>query len=380
MKEQHIVIATDSFKGSASSKEAEAWLEIGIRRVLPACRISKFPIADGGEGTVDALVSVLGGQLQETSVQNPLGESVTAQYGLLENNVAVIEMAESSGITLIDQTPENALQASTYGVGELILAAIEDGAKEIYLGIGGSATSDGGVGMAQALGVSFLDQQGKEVPRGLAGLPAIATIDATKLDPRLAAVKINVLSDVTNPLVGPEGAIAVYGPQKGLPSEQIEELDRWMQHYAAVLTETTGIAIAEAAGAGAAGGLGAGLQAFCQTETYQGIDKILSLLNIEEQMKTATLVITGEGKMDTQSMNGKAPIGIAKLAKKYQKPVIAVVGGRDNNLTPIYEAGIDLVLSIVNRPMTLAEAIAQVEEHMIAAGETAIRAFLLNKS
>lgn len=379
MEEQRIVIAADSFKGSASSKDISMWLEKGIRRVLPHSPIDKFSVADGGEGTVEALVDALAGKRKRITVQNPLGNPVKAQYGVLPNQIVVLEMAEASGITLIEQNAENALNASTYGVGELLLAALDEGAKEIYLGIGGSATSDGGAGMAKALGVSFYDDQGKDIPRGLAGLAKLASIDISKIDPRLKDVKINILSDVTNPLVGEKGAIAIYGPQKGIPIDQTKTYDQWMKHYASVIKKEMQIDIADAPGAGAAGGLGAALQVFCQAKTCNGIETILDLVEIEKKIAQAALVITGEGKLDQQSLNGKVPVGIAELAKKHHKPVIAVVGSREKEVSAAYAAGIDLILPIIHRPMSLQEAMTQVEENVVIAGETAIRAYLLNQ-
>lgn len=379
MKAFQIVIAVDSFKGSASSIQAENWLEAGIRKVLPDSRISKIPVADGGEGTVAALTTALNGRLVEEKVEGPLGEEISATFGMLEDTTAVIEMAEASGITLIQQDGEDVLHASTYGVGQLMLAAVREGAKVIYLGLGGSATNDGGAGMAQALGISFKDSAGREIPRGAIGLKDVVSIDASKKNPALEEVSIKILSDVTNPLTGANGATAVYGPQKGITPESVEEVDSWLKNYGEVIQAELGVSIADQPGAGAAGGLGAGLLAFFHTEMYQGIEHILELLAVEEKIRNASLVITGEGKMDAQSINGKAPIGIARLAKKYGVPVIAVVGSRDNDLAPVYAEGIDLVLSVINRPMTLSEAIGEVEENLITAGETAIRAFLLKE-
>lgn len=379
MKAFQIVIAVDSFKGSASSIQAENWLEAGIRKVLPDSRISKIPVADGGEGTVAALTTALNGRLVEEKVEGPLGEEISATFGMLEDTTAVIEMAEASGITLIQQDGEDVLHASTYGVGQLMLAAVREGAKVIYLGLGGSATNDGGAGMAQALGISFKDSAGREIPRGAIGLKDVVSIDASKKNPALEEVSIKILSDVTNPLTGANGATAVYGPQKGITPESVEEVDSWLKNYGEVIHAELGVSIADQPGAGAAGGLGAGLLAFFHTEMYQGIEHILELLAVEEKIRNASLVITGEGKMDAQSINGKAPIGIARLAKKYGVPVIAVVGSRDNDLAPVYAEGIDLVLSVINRPMTLSEAIGEVEENLITAGETAIRAFLLKE-
>ncbi|MDH6364110.1 glycerate kinase [Enterococcus sp. PF1-24] len=377
MKNLKIILAIDSFKGSASSKEAADWVEMGIRKVLPEANLLKYAIADGGEGTIEALVSSLGGEIRNVQVKNPLGEVITANYGMLNSQTAIIEMAEASGLMLVEPNHENALQASTYGVGQLILAAINDGAKEIYLGLGGSATTDGGVGMAQALGISFKNAEGIEIASGLAGLKDLASIDLSALPEAVKQVKFKILSDVSNPLTGENGAVYIYGPQKGLAQAEIKSLDQSMQNYAQLLEKTVGRKIADLSGAGAAGGLGAGLLAFFDTEVYQGINQILDLIQIEEAMKDADLIITGEGNMDTQSISGKAPIGVAQLAKKYQKPVIAVVGGRENDLSAIYDAGIDLVFSIVNRPCSIEEAIAEVKENMITAGETAIRAFLI---
>ena len=377
MKDYKIVIAMDSFKGSASSIQAEDWLEIGIRKVLPNCQICKIPIADGGEGTVEALTTAFNGRFVTTRVENPLGKMITAEFGMLNKKTAVIEMAEASGITLIDQTEENALIASTFGVGQLILAAIKEGAENVYLGLGGSATNDGGAGMAQALGISLKDEFGREIPRGASGLKNLATIDITKKNKALNKVTINILSDVTNPLTGENGATAIYGPQKGIKRENIKKIDGWLKNYSNVIQKDLGVSVDNRPGAGAAGGLGGGLLAFCNTEMHQGIENILTLLSVEEKIKDALLVITGEGKMDAQSINGKAPIGIARLAKRHEVPVIAVVGSRDNDLTAVYQEGIDLVLSIINQPMSLKKALESTKENLIIAGETATRAFLL---
>lgn len=379
MKEEHIVIAMDSFKGSATSIQLAEWLEKGIRRAIEPVQVTKVPIADGGEGTVEALTTALAGEFIEVNVSDPLKRPVTAKFGLLQDHTAVIEMAQSSGITLIDQTEENALQASSYGLGQQILAALNHGAKEIYVGIGGSATNDGGVGMAQALGASFKDSHGQEIASGAAGLKELAQIDLSQLDARIKATPIHVLSDVANPLTGENGAIHIYGHQKGLTKERLAEVDQWMKKYSDVIQALLNISIDSFAGAGAAGGTGAALMAFFGADFYQGIDKILELLNVSDKLSKATAVFTGEGFLDAQTVNGKAPIGIAKLAKKYELPVIAIAGACEDDLSGIYEAGIDLVLTAINRPMSLKEAFENVEKNVINAGENAARALVIKR-
>lgn len=376
---RHVVVAIDSFKGSASSLQAEQHVASGIAKVDPEAHITQVPIADGGEGTVAALTTALHGQVLKRTVTGPLGEQVQAEFGMLDDHTAVVEMAQASGITLTSQDPADALRASTFGVGELIQQAIAQGATAIYLGLGGSATTDGGVGMAKALGVEFTDANGEAIPCGAEGLAKLAHIDTSHMVPGVAQVTIKILSDVTNPLVGPQGAAAIYGPQKGLTDGAIPRVDGWLRHYAQLVEQATGIAVADRPGAGAAGGLGAGLMAFCHTEMYQGIDHILKLLRLDEQLAHADYVITGEGQMDAQSANGKAPVGIAKAAKRFGLPVIALVGARADDLAPVYAAGIDVVLAIGNRPQSLAEAIANTAQNLTIAGETAMRIFMLKK-
>lgn len=375
-----IVLALDSFKGSATSSQAADWVAAGIRRFLPTAEIIKFPIADGGEGTTTALVQAFSGKIITVPVADPWGETIEAAFGLLDETTAVIEMAQAAGFRSDRHNEEDALIASTYGVGQLILAAITAGATKIYLGLGGSATSDGGVGLAQALGVIFKDATGAPVPAGAKYLAEIATIDISQLDPALENITIQLLSDVDNPLTGEHGAIYVYGPQKGLPPASLAKIDRGMQHYEELLAATFHRPIGNLPGAGAAGGLGAGLVAFTNAQIKPGITTILQLLEIETAIATADLVITGEGSLDSQSLRGKVPVGIAALAKKHQKPVVALVGGHTQDLQPVYAAGIDLVLSIIPRPMTLTEAMAEVKTNLIQAGETTARAFYLGKT
>ncbi|MBW3088580.1 glycerate kinase [Bifidobacterium sp. 82T24] len=374
-----VLLASDSFKGSASSRRIEDLLEEGVRRVVPDCSVTKYPIADGGEGTVDAVINACGGERRTAVVHGPLGDDVTAEYGLLPDGAAIIEMAQASGITLIEQTLDNAIDASTYGVGQVILDAIDAGARRIYIGLGGSATSDGGTGMAKAFGVRFLDAAGDPVPCGLRGLRAIAAIDTSGIDPRIGRTEFVALTDVSNPLVGPSGAVHIYGPQKGLTADRTAKADAWMRHYADVVEATTGVNVAELPGAGAAGGLGAGLVAFCGARIRSGIETVLDLIGLEDVMDSVDLVITGEGRMDAQSANGKAPVGVAQRAKRHGKPVVAVVGGRADDLGAVYRMGVDLVVPAIPGPASLDECIARTAVNVPIAGETAMRAFLLGR-
>ncbi|WEV47101.1 glycerate kinase [Bifidobacterium sp. ESL0690] len=375
-----VLIAADSFKGSASSIQVENLIERGIRRVLPDCKVLKYPIADGGEGTVAALMAARRGERRHVKVRGPLGDEVEASYAIDgDGEDAVIEMAQASGITLIPQTPENALRASTFGVGQLILDALNTGVKRIFIGLGGSATNDGGAGMAKALGVRFLNKESDDIPCGLGGLEHLRSIDCLRIDRRVAQTRFVALTDVSNPLVGPDGALRIYGPQKGLEFAEIGQFDQWMSSYAELLNNIADYDVADIPGAGAAGGLGAGLAAFCGAEIQSGIDTVLDIIGIEEGMRHVDLVITGEGRMDSQSANGKAPIGVALRAKKYGVPVIAVVGSRAQDLGEVYGKGIDLVLDGISEPMALEQCMNRVDETIPLAAETAMRAFLLSR-
>lgn len=379
MKELVVLIAMDSFKGSASSEEIETWVAEGFKQAAPHSQIVKIPIADGGEGTVATLVKAFQGQLIEEVVTGPLGKKVRATYGLLDSKTAVIETAAASGLYLTNQTNEEALTASTYGVGELILSAAKKGVKKIYLGLGGSATTDGGVGMAQALGVSFKAATGKSINPGAKGLKEIETIDISRKSSLLDEVEIIILSDVQNPLYGETGAAFIYGPQKGLNSQGQKMADDGLKHFSQKSLEQLKKDIANIPGAGAAGGLGAGLLLFTHAKIKKGVDEILRLLKLENLIQQADVVITGEGKMDQQTLNGKAPIGIAQIAKKYQKPVIAIVGSRSCDLKDVYEKGISLIIPLVLGPISLEEAMKKVQKHAVLAGESAARAFLLKE-
>lgn len=391
-----VLLAIDSFKGSVSSAQAEGAVAEGVRRVWPDAQVSALPLADGGEGTLDA-VAACGGEVVACEVAGPLGDCVSARMLVDgEHESAVIEMAEAAGIGYSPCTESAALAASTYGVGELMLCAVRAGAKTIYIGLGGSATNDGGAGMLQALGAHVVDECGCNIAPGLAGLEHVASIDLAPALRALNGARIVVLSDVENPLVGRRGALAVFGGQKGLPTGDAEVLrgyDSWMVGYGRLLD--TAIAEARAQGllrvpegvrtfgsvlgvpgAGAAGGLGAALLAL-GAELRSGVETVLDLIGFDERVRDADLVITGEGNMDEQSAAGKAPVGVARRAKRYSKPVVAVVGGRADNLDAVYGQGVDLVLPVCRKPMGLELALDPQEAttNLICAGEAAAQSY-----
>ena len=393
---RRVLLAIDSFKGSVSSSQAESAVAGGVRRVWPDAQVSALPLADGGEGTLDA-VAACGGEIVTCEVAGPLGKRVAARMLVDgEHESAVIEMAEAAGIGYSPCTESAALAATTYGVGELMLRAVHTGAKTLYIGLGGSATNDGGAGMLQALGARLVDGCGCNIAPGLAGLEQVASVDLAPALRALNGARVVVLSDVENPLVGRRGALAVFGGQKGLPTGDVEALGRydvWMVGYGRLLD--TAIAEARAQGllrvpegartfgsvlgvpgAGAAGGLGAALLAL-GAELRSGVETVLDLIGFDEHVRDVDLVITGEGNMDEQSAAGKAPVGVARRAKRYGKPVVAVVGGRADNLDAVYGRGIDLVLPVCRKPMGLELALDPQEAttNLICAGEAAARAY-----
>ncbi len=399
----NVLLAIDSFKGCASSAQVENWVAEGIAHACPAARVSCLPIADGGEGTIDAVHAAVGGEMRTVTVTGPLGEPLQARYLLLareDGTEAVMEMAEAAGITSSPCTHEAALAASTYGVGQMMLDAVQAGATKIYLGLGGSATSDGGAGALAALGVRLLDAAGDPIAPGLAGLQALASIDLAPALRAMAGVDIAILCDVDNPLVGARGSLRVFGPQKGLGKDcadseaVIAECDSWLVHYAQLLTcardvcdgsdiqvSATGSrprSLAGVPGAGAAGGLAAALLALGATLS-SGVEAVLDIIGFDEAVRQADLVITGEGNMDGQTAGGKAPVGVARRAKRAQRPVVAIVGGRADDLDAVYAEGVDLVLPVCTRPMTLAQALSpeQAAANIRCAGETAVRAYLM---
>lgn len=355
---RNIIVASDSFKGSLSSLEVGRSVCEGIHSLYPEDRVLIVPVADGGEGTVDAILTSREGKRISRVVKGPLGQEVEASYGLIDNGkTAVIEMAEASGITLIDKEALDVMQASTYGTGELIKDAIEKGVGKLYIGLGGSATNDGGIGLAAALGIRFLDETGRFLEPIPANLSKILSIDTRQKMKIPANLDIILLVDVDNPLCGERGASFVYGPQKGGKSEELVALDQALNRYADLVSELTGRHEKETPGAGAAGGLGFALMTFFKAKAQRGITTILDLIGIEEKLASADLVITGEGHMDSQSVNGKTPIGVAQLAKKYQVPTVAIVGGASTHLEVLYDAGISGVFDIINQPMSLEEAV-----------------------
>ncbi|MDY6419103.1 MAG: glycerate kinase [Succinivibrio dextrinosolvens] len=375
-----VVLAPDSFKGSLTSSQAASAMERGIRKVLKDAQIEKVWIADGGEGTVEAIVSMTGGQYVHTKVEGPLGEKVDAVWGLCttENGkTAVIEMAAASGILITPQEKRNVKKASTFGTGQLIKAALDSGASCIIIGIGGSATNDGGAGMAQALGAQFYDSEGKILPKGGEALSKLHSIDLRNLDPRLNYTKILIASDVKNPLCGSHGCSAVYGPQKGATAKDVEILDKALENYAAIARRDVGIDIRNVPGAGAAGGLGAGLMLFANGKMEPGIELILNIIGFENIAKDADLVFTGEGFTDSQTANGKAPVGVAAIAKKYKIPVICLSGGISSDASALYNHGIDAVSGTPCAPISLNSCIENAATMLEDAAERIIRLVLI---
>jgi len=354
-----VVIAPDSFKGSASAKEVAQAIADGLKVALPDSEFDLVPMADGGEGTVEALVVATGGKIVTKRVTGPLGEPVDAFFGILgDGETAVIEMAAAAGLHLVPPEKRNPLLTTTYGVGELIKAALDAGCKRVIVGIGGSATNDGGAGMAQALGAKLLDENGNEIGFGGGELGKVARIDTSELDSRLRETEILVACDVTNPLTGPNGASAVYGPQKGATPEMVKLLDENLRHYAAIIRRDLGVDVEHVPGAGAAGGLGAGLMAFCQAKLKRGVELVIQAVRLDERVQKANLVITGEGKIDFQTGFGKVPHGVAQVAKRYKKPVIAIVGQLGEGSEKCREWGIDACFSITDKPMSEQDAMA----------------------
>uniref|UniRef100_A4XS88 Glycerate kinase n=1 Tax=Ectopseudomonas mendocina (strain ymp) TaxID=399739 RepID=A4XS88_ECTM1 len=363
-----IVIAPDSFKESLSAPEVAAAIARGWQRVFPEAECLLRPMADGGEGTVDALLAAVGGERRECWVRGPMGEPVRAHWGWLGEGTAVIEMAAASGLHWVPREQRDARVASSFGTGELIAEALQAGATRIILGLGGSATNDAGAGLLQALGMRFLDDQGRELAAGGAALAALDQLDLSGLDARLLQVQIEVAADVDNPLCGARGASAVFGPQKGATPEQVAELDTALGRFARIAAATLGEDHAEYPGVGAAGGLGFAARAFLKATFRPGIELVAELSGLAEAVQGADLVITGEGRMDAQTLHGKTPVGVARVAQDAGVPVIALAGSLGEDYQALYDAGIEAAFSLAPGPLSLEQAMAA------AAGELEARA------
>ena len=352
-----ILVAPQEFKGSISALSASEAAKNGILRVFPEAEVVLCPVADGGDGTLETLVEVSGGEVRTCSVQNPIGETIQAQWGAMGDGVtAVIEMARTSGLALLSLDERDPLNASTYGLGQAISEALDEGFRKFIVGIGGSATNDAGAGMAQALGANLLDDRGNTISFGGAALISLQTVDISNMDSRIKDSKFLVACDVSNPLTGEEGASAVYGPQKGATPEMVKRLDDALSNFATVVKKDLKKDVSEMSGAGAAGGLGAGMMAFMGAELKAGVDIVLDTVNLRDKLSSVDLVITGEGGMDFQTIYNKAPIGVARIASEHNIPTIAIAGLLGSNFKIVHEHGIRAATSIVNGPITLEEA------------------------
>ncbi|ATM92887.1 glycerate kinase [Klebsiella aerogenes] len=354
-----IVIAPDSYKESLSALDVATAIETGFREIYPHAEYVKVPVADGGEGTVEAMVAATQGHIVQVSVTGPLGEPVNAFYGLSgDMRCAYIEMAAASGLESVPPTRRNPLLTTSWGTGELIRHALDAGVSQIIIGIGGSATNDGGAGMAQALGAKLLSAGQQQIAPGGGALETLARIDLSELDPRLADCRIDVACDVTNPLTGPQGASAVFGPQKGATAAMIERLDRGLQHFAQIIDRDLDIDVLNLEGGGAAGGMGAALYAFCGANLRPGIEIVTDALGLADLVADADLVITGEGRIDSQTIHGKVPVGVAKVAKRFNVPVIGIAGSLTADVGVVHQHGLDAVFSVLYTVCTLDEALA----------------------
>jgi glycerate kinase len=375
-----ILIAPDSYKNALSALEVATSLKAGLFKVFPEAEFEILPMADGGEGTVEALIDATQGEIIKTTVHDPLMRPVESLFGITGDGItAVIEMASASGIQLVTSEERNPWITTTFGTGELIHAALDKGCRDIILGIGGSATNDCGMGMAAALGVKFLDAAGNSVGTGGGSLSDVTRIEMSGLDERIRETKIMVACDVTNPLTGPEGAAHVYGPQKGADPDMVKELDSNLKKFSGLIAEQLGKDVGEIRGAGAAGGLGAGLIAFLDGELVEGVPIIAAKTGLDEAVTKADIIITGEGGIDFQTQFGKTPYGVAQVAKKHGKPVIAVAGTIGEGADELYSKGIDAVVSILDSPMSLEDAIQQTSTLLVATGERIGRLLMLGR-
>ncbi len=366
-----IIIIPDSFKCSASSLEVCNYIEKGVLKIIKDADIIKIPVSDGGEGTVESILYAAGGNIKKINVKNPEGKIIEAKYGIINKEKAVIEMAEASGLTLVDDKTRNPLKYSTYGTGEFIKDALNNNIKEILIGIGGSATNDCGIGMANALGYKFLDKDNNELEAIAENMIKVADIDDSNVDKRIFNIKITAACDVKNPLHGKNGATAVYGKQKGVTEESFDILDDGLKNIAKIIKEKFGKEIDYMEGAGAAGGLGGGLVAFCNAKLKSGIDAVLDIIDFESKIKDASLIITGEGAIDGQTKEGKVPVGVAKRAGNI--PVIAIVGEIREGAEIVYDLGIKSIMPLCTKAMTLEESISNTALLVENASERALR-------
>lgn len=375
-----IAIAPDSFKGCMTADAAARCMERGLRRALPGAAFRRVPMADGGEGTVAAIVAGTGGRYRTCRVRDPLGRERRARFGLTgDGATAVIEMAEASGLVLLAPGERNPLRTSTAGTGDLTRAALASGATRILLGIGGSATTDGGAGMAMALGARLLDARGKPIGEGGGALGRLDRIEVAGLDPRLRAVRIEVACDVDNPLAGAQGAAWVYGPQKGATPAMVRVLDANLRHLAAVLKRDAGVSILRLPGAGAAGGLGGGLVGFLGARLRSGVEMVMEAVGLEKQLRGCDLVVTGEGRMDGQTARGKTPAGVARMAKRLGIPVIAICGCLGDGVEAVRRVGIDAYVATLSRPTAEADLARVGPRRLTEAAEQVGRLLVLGR-
>jgi glycerate kinase len=373
-KDLVILLAPDSFKESMTAKEVCEAMERGIKKANSSITCVHVPMADGGEGTMQSLVDATNGKVHSLKVVGPLGNEVEAQYGILgQGEVGILEMASASGIQLVSPDKRNPLITTTYGTGQLIKACLDHGVKKLLIGIGGSATNDGGAGVVQALGGKLLDIQGNELGFGGGELGKLNSIDLSNFDARLKDVVIEVACDVANPLCGEKGASNVYGPQKGATPEMIRALDDNLKHYADVIKKQLGKDVLNAPGAGAAGGLGAGLMAFLDGTLKKGIEMVIEYAGLEEKVKSADMVWTGEGSIDFQTQYGKTPLGVATVAKKHNKPVVALAGRVGEGIDILYERGIDSIFGILRGATSIEEALVKGQENIEKTSENIVR-------
>jgi len=362
-----IVIAPDSFKESLSAMEVARAIEAGFREIFPHARYQLLALADGGEGTVGALLEAGGGRRVGLTVAGPLGEPVAAFYGLMRDDTALIELAAASGLELVAPARRDPMRAGSYGTGQLIRAALDAGARRFILGVGGSACNDGGAGMLQALGVRFLDAEGAELGPGGGELARLARIDASGLDARIAACVVDVACDVSNPLLGPDGASAVFGPQKGASAAMVAQLDANLRRYADAIEGALGLRVGQLAGGGAGGGVATAMLAFLGGRLRPGSEIVNEAIGLDAALADADLVVTGEGRIDSQTIHGKTPIGVARVARRHGKPVIAIGGCLSPQAALVHGHGIDAVFGAVSRPCSVEEALAEAAVNLRAA-------------